>query len=308
MNDKVSIIITTYGGKECIKQAVESCLNQTYKNIEIIVVDDSGKETEGQRITEKILRPYITLNKILYIAHDKNKNASAARNTGFYHSTGKFIALLDDDDQFTHEKIERQVRKLQNLPEEYGVVYCSMEDIVDNQVYEYQAISKGDVLYKFLMMKVAACTSNIMIRRSVYEKVKGFDESFDRHQDWEFLARVASVSKFYGIDYVGTIKKTKNIVKRYSATQAEVFRLHYIELIKTPLIQLNQEQKKKVLSHEYNELAKLFIREKKFKKAMNYIILSKRPEQFLKDFILKPIHIYKQRITLQKTGKVVYKR
>ena len=308
MQEKVSVIITTYGGKQCVERAVKSCLTQTYKNIEIIVVDDSGVGTASQQITETILRPYIDSKQIIYIPHERNMNASTARNTGVKHSSGQYISLLDDDDEYKSEKIEKQVAAFKNIPADYGIVYCSMHDIVDGTTYEYRATSKGKVLYKFLMMQVSACTSNIMIKKSVYEKVNGFDVKFKRHQDWEFLARVAAISNFYGIPYVGTVKHTQNIVRRYSASQAESFRLPYIKLLQSLIVDLPRSQQRNILAHEYNELAKLFMREKNISKALYYIKLSGKPGQFMKAAIYKPFKVMKEKAMLHRCDTIILLR
>lgn len=308
MADKVSIVITTFGGKPCIERAVQSCLAQTYKNIEVIVVDDSGLGTESQKKTESILKPYIDSRKILYVPHTTNRNASAARNTGVRESTGEFISLLDDDDVYETEKIEHQIEAFHKLGSDYGIVYCSMRDFVDGKIYEYKATTQGDALYEFLMMRVAACTSNIMIRRTLYEQLGGFDETFKRHQDWEFLARAARVSKFFGISYVGTTKYTKNIVKRYSASQAEEFRFYYIKMIKGIINTLPVKQQRTILAHEYNEIAKLFLREKNASKMLYYIGLAGKPEMFLHDLLKKPFKAFIEKRSLQKNGKVIYIR
>lgn len=305
MQEKVSVVITTYGGKQCIENAVRSCLAQTYKNIEIIVVDDNGLGSDAQKATEEILKPYIETHKIIYIPHTINLNASAARNTGVSNSTGSFISLLDDDDTYESKKIEYQIEAFENLTPDYGIVYCSMRDYVDGKIYEYQASTQGNALYKFLMMKVSACTSNIMIRKSLYEQIGGFDVTFKRHQDWEFLARALAVSKIFGISYIGTTKHTKNIIKRFTASQAESFRLYYIELLKSVVLNLPTNQQNNVVAHEYNEIAKLFMREKNIRKVLNYMRLSGKPVMLIKDFIKKPFVAYNEKKTMKKIGKVV---
>lgn len=297
MDQLVSIIITTYGGKEAVVNAVESCINQSYSNIEVIVVDDSGLGTDGQRKTAELLKQYIADKKITYIPHQTNRNASVARNTGIKASKGKYIALLDDDDVFCEEKIEKQVEVFEQVSDDYGVVYCTLKDILeDGHVEIHPADCDGYVLYDFLMMKVSACTSNIMVRRKFIDQINGFDESFVRHQDWEFLARLASICKFHGIPYVGTVKHSKYVVKRYSAHQAEEFRKHYWETLDNLTNLLTRKEKERVFSHEYNEVAKLFFREKNFKKALFYVNKSRRPMDFISALITKPFKYLKIRI------------
>ena len=95
----VSVIIPTYKRPDYLDRAIDSVLNQTYNNIEIIVVDDNNPNTEGRERTEKIMRRYENNPHVIYIKHEYNKNGSAARNTGFKASHGVYLAFLDDDDQ-----------------------------------------------------------------------------------------------------------------------------------------------------------------------------------------------------------------
>ena len=125
MSSLVTVIIPTYKGSNTILRAVDSVLNQTYKDIQIIVVDDNGKDTKEQQITQSVLQEYIDQNKILYLVHEKNINGSAARNTGLKYSDGKYICFLDDDDIFLPEKTKNQVSIFENSPEEIGMIVSS---------------------------------------------------------------------------------------------------------------------------------------------------------------------------------------
>ena len=103
----VSIIIPTYGGGEGVEKVIDSILHQTYRDIEIIVVDDNGKGTENQIKTSKTLKKFIDSNVIQYITPDKNQGGSAARNMGAKASRGKYLMFLDDDDTVSEDKIEK---------------------------------------------------------------------------------------------------------------------------------------------------------------------------------------------------------
>lgn len=121
----VTVIIPTYSRPKFLPRAIESVLSQTYPEIEIIVVDDNGEGTENQKYTEELIRNYIDNKQVVYLKHDKNKNGSAARNTGFKYSHGDYIAFLDDDDQFLPTKIEKQVEKLEHSSANVGACYCN---------------------------------------------------------------------------------------------------------------------------------------------------------------------------------------
>ena len=121
----VSVIIPTRNRVEMLCRAVNSVLSQTFDNLECIVVDDESHDN-----TEKVINSFED-DRLKYFRHEKNKGASAARNTGIRQSQGEFIAFLDDDDEWLDEKLEKQVNLLENLPSKYGMVYCWM-DYYDN--------------------------------------------------------------------------------------------------------------------------------------------------------------------------------
>ena len=125
MNKLVSVIIPTYKRPETLKRAVDSVLNQTYENIEVIVADDNGIGTEFGLATEAVMKEYASDPRVKYVQHEVNINGSAARNTGFRASSGDYIMLLDDDDEFTPVKVKAQVEKLESLDESWGVCYTS---------------------------------------------------------------------------------------------------------------------------------------------------------------------------------------
>lgn len=190
----VSVIIPTYSRPDNIVRAIDSVLAQTYKNIEIIVVDDNGQGTQFQIETENVLSDYISKGKIIYIKHDVNKNGSAARNTGFRACHGQYVNFLDDDDVFMPEKIEKQIEQLECNPE-YGATYCNTKKrekrTFPNKIYYTISHNnqKGNVLKEYLTGRCQFNTSAILFRYTVVSSLNGFDESWRRHQDFEIMVR-----------------------------------------------------------------------------------------------------------------------
>lgn len=195
MNDLVSVIIPTYKRSEYLLQTIDSVLKQTYTPIEIIVVDDNGLGSEWQKSTQLKLQKLIDDNKIEYIPHQKNKNGSAARNTGFKASHGEYINFLDDDDELLPNKIESQVDVLIKNRKTYQATYCNRklirrQNITNKLIESYSHCSqKGDVLEDYLFSRCLMGTSSILFRRCVIEKLGGWDESYFRHQDLELMTR-----------------------------------------------------------------------------------------------------------------------
>jgi len=181
----VSVIVPTYQGCNVIKRAVDSVLNQTYPNIEVIVVDDNSPSSQERKDTETAMSKYEGNDKVIYIRHERNKNGAAARNTGIRHAHGQFIAFLDDDDWFLPEKVEKQLQYLLSY-HEYAACYCLAQregKAIPTTAYQ------GDVTKELLLMKSCMFTPSLFFRKEVFVSLDGFDESFKRHQDYELLLR-----------------------------------------------------------------------------------------------------------------------
>ena len=115
----VSVIITTYYRDEHLRRAIERVLDQNYQNIELIVVDDSGEEYAKEIVAE--------YNSAEYIPHSTNQGQIAGWNTGMDRASGKYIQFHDDDDWLFEDKIQKQVRFLEDNPT-IGSVYCGIVD------------------------------------------------------------------------------------------------------------------------------------------------------------------------------------
>lgn len=203
MNKLVSVIIPTYSRASYIIRAIDSVLSQTYSNVEIIVVDDNGDGTDHQKETEKLLARYIDARRISYLKHDVNRNGSAARNTGIRASHGDYITFLDDDDELLKSKLECQVKVLE-LNHDFDGAYCGFQIIKDGRVLKrVKPTMKGNLQYGLLTCRWSFGTgSNPMFRRSVFDDIGLFDESFIRHQDVEFMVRFFRNHKIISVEDV----------------------------------------------------------------------------------------------------------
>lgn len=209
MNDLVSVIVPTYSRPINLLRAISSVENQTYKNIEIIVVDDNGIGSLEQLETERVLSNYIKDNRIVYYPHEFNKNGSAARNTGLKLANGKYIAFLDDDDEYLREKIELQVMALKSLDETWGGCY-SNTNLIGKRNIVLNNNKSGNLAEDLLLGKIRFNTSSLLLRKEVCDILNGFDESFTRHQDWEFMMRFFRLYKLY-------LPTTSVLLNKYSS-------------------------------------------------------------------------------------------
>ena len=205
--DLVSVIIPTYKRPDKLRVAIDSVLHQSYPCIEVIVVDDNNPETEERRITEGILTAYAGEPRVRYVQHECNKNGSAARNTGVKNALGDWIAFLDDDDEYLPYKIESQINALKGRSEEWACCYSKYATRKPGEKpFASSEHREGNLYLEALMREFhIASGSNLLIKKDAFEAIKGFDESFIRNQDIEFLTRLLQKYKIAYSDYCGLI-------------------------------------------------------------------------------------------------------
>lgn len=262
----VSVIIPSYGGDKNITRAIDSVLAQTYPDVEIIVVDDNGLGTENQIKTANYLKEYIDSNKIKYIPHEINKKGSAARNTGFKASIGEYIALLDDDDEYTPDRLMLQTQYLEKN-KDCGMCYCSYRRLNKNNelMVEIEAKKSGNMLYDVLMHKPTLTSGSLLIKREVWEDMNGFDESFSRHQDWEFTTRIAEKYLICAMPEVGLLKHMEG---RNNPKDLKVYgdnRRKYIDKVMPQIMTLSPSVQKRVLAENFYEVTLKYLQRKDIK-------------------------------------------
>lgn len=250
MNKLVSVLIPTYGGGQYLQRTIDSVLAQTYPHFEVIVIDDNGVETENQKKTQTVMDAYKGESRVKYLCHEVNRNGSAARNTGFAHSKGDYICLLDDDDEYTPEKLERQVAGLEQHPE-CGLTYCTREMYVDGKLSgRNRALPSDNFFFDLVTHRRGISSGTLMVRREVWQQLNGFDESFRRHQDYEFTARVASRYSVLPLDFVGL---KKYMLGRYKVVPSKVFEIkkQYMATVEPLMTHFTAKQRRKVIEANY---------------------------------------------------------
>ena len=196
-NPTVSVIIPTYNRAHLVARAIQSVLNQTYKDFELIIVDDGSTDN-----TEDIIKEFQKKDeRIKYIKHDKNRGGSAARNTGIKAARGNFIAFLDSDDEYLSYKLEKNVNILKNANSNVSIVYSNIL-IIDNKI-KFKGIKKGisGNIYNNILLTNFIHLNSVLVKRECFLK-ELFDERFPRHQEWDLWIRLAKKYKFTYIDDV----------------------------------------------------------------------------------------------------------
>lgn len=192
---KVSVIIPTYNRADFLKKAVQSVLHQTYQDYEILVRDDGSTDNTQQVISN------FKDSRIRYTRNMTNIGVIQNRNNAVNNSKGKYIAFLDDDDEWLPEKLEKQMSIIEASPAKLGGVYSGaysidtkLGKIVKLSVPEY----RGYIL-KHLLKNNFIMTSTLVLKKKCFEKVGLFDPEFKSASDFDMWIRVAEKFEF---DYV----------------------------------------------------------------------------------------------------------
>lgn len=179
----VTVIIPTYNRANTIKRAIESVQNQTYSNLEIIIVDDNSSDNTKHIIDS------INDSRIKYIKQCKNLGGAAARNVGIKNAKGSCIAFQDSDDEWLPNKLQKQLEFMES--ENADVVCCSYWRYMDKEksIIPKYKIEQNINLYEKLFRENFIGTPTIIGKKQCFNS-EMFDESMPRFQDWELMLRM----------------------------------------------------------------------------------------------------------------------
>jgi len=194
---KVTVVIPVYNGEKYVGDAIESVLNQTYKDWELIVVDDGSTDR-----TANVVNRYVAKNprKINYI-YQTNQGVSVALNEGILHGKGKYIALMGHDDRWLPKKLEKQVSILEKR-RSFGLV-CSATYVIDSLGQRNDLWRKPkayQATYQDLRNKNFIYALTVLIRKTCLDKVGLHDENIRYVQDYDLWLRLGQKYRIYYLD------------------------------------------------------------------------------------------------------------
>ncbi len=187
----VSVVITTYKRPvEILARAIKSVLEQTYKTLELIVVNDYPEDETLVNEIERLIHGYDD-SRIKYLVHSSNQGACKARNTGIIQSKGEYIACLDDDDVWDSTKIECQLMGFTS--DKIGMVYSPFYNVYSDESKKLmvRGTKSGYIFNDLLWTNCIGGTSMTMIRRKVFDVCGMFDERLLSSQDYDMWLRIA---------------------------------------------------------------------------------------------------------------------
>lgn len=195
----VSVIIPAYNAEKFLSKTLESVLSQTYKNIEVLVIDDGSQDK-----TAEIVKSIAQKDSRVILLQQQNIGVAAARNLGINNSTGEFIAPIDADDIWYPQNLEKQVQCLLQADSSVGLVYSWSVDIddLDRPIGGFKAANiTGQIFNTFIAYNFIGNASATMIRRSCIDKIGNYDaqlrlQNAQGCEDWDFYLRIAEHYEF----------------------------------------------------------------------------------------------------------------
>lgn len=270
MNRLVSVVVPTYNREETISRCIKSVFEQTYRNIEIIVVDDGSTDRTKKEINK------FDSDRLNYIRHKDNKGANAARNTGIDASNGDYIAFLDSDDQWHPEKVSKQIEVFEQSESDVGLVYTGVVRRGPNGEKAYRIPKyRGEIYKEQLMLDRIGPTSSPMIKRKCFDEVGIFNTDLSARQDYEMWLRITEA---FNIDYVDEFLVTLYIdtENRISSNHDSRIRADN-EILKEKKDRIENEGwvfQRKVIAKHYESVGIYFHSTHSNKPAVNYLIKS----------------------------------
>ncbi|MEY8413573.1 glycosyltransferase [Lachnospiraceae bacterium 62-26] len=190
----VSIIMPTYNRAYIIERAIKSVISQTYKDWELIIVDDASEDN-----TKDVINKYIC-SQIYYYVNKRNMGANVSRNVGIQKAKGKFLAFLDSDNYWPSNRLELQVNVMERNASDRCFIYGRVQIVDGKEVRVVPGnILTADELKRVELYENVVDTNTILIKRSLLLNIGGFEKDLPRLQDWELVLRMIYQYQIEGI-------------------------------------------------------------------------------------------------------------
>lgn len=228
-NKLISVQICTYNRANLIKEAIQSVLDQTYENFEIIIIDDASTDN-----TEEVVKSFFD-SRIKYFKNEKNLGIAKSRNLAVQKCSGEYIAILDSDDFWNDsKKLEKQIHFLENN---------SLVGIIGTQAFKINL--KGNIVGKLkkelkdkdirkkILLTNQFVNSSVLIRKRVIEEFGGYDENLSGIEDYDLFLKIGQKYQFQNLASFSTSYRIGN--ESYSSNRKKIAQYH------SQLIRKNQK-------------------------------------------------------------------
>lgn len=299
---KVSVIMPVFNAQSYLDEAIQSVLDQTYENWELVIINDGS--IDG---TEDIIKKYISDSRIIYLKQE-NKGPSAARNLGIRMAGGEWVSFLDADDFWLNNKLEFQVKYLVKHPETV-MLHSACSVLKDNKLctplkyLPFLAWNLKGFLYDKLIEEDFVNMLTVILRKEIFSNVGYFDETLSGGADWDLWLRI---SRIYKIDFINKILAvyrynisgiSKNIAKYKDAVYC-VIKKNILEKPHIP-----EMVQKKSLSNFYTGIGNVHFFNRSYGKSKAYSLIGLR----YCPFNYKPYRLYLSTFVMKTREKILNK-
>lgn len=270
-SELVSCIIPTYKRSNSLIRAIKSILNQTYKNLEVLVVDDNNPNDEYSIKVQERLK-MVKDPRVRYIQQEKHINGAVARNVGIREARGEFIAFLDDDDEWLPKKLEAQITVLKENPE-YNAVSCLYTFCKDQKpIRKCPPYNNEDLHKKVLDRSVSICTPTVVFKKEALDRTGYFDESLNRHQDLQLFLDYLAEEKMLVLPEYHVLIHTEIGGNRPTARNIEQIKSQFFKRMERHFKMYDIKEQKNIYAAHYFEIILVALREKKINIALKYLL------------------------------------
>lgn len=299
----VSVIALCYNHQKYVRESLLSVLEQTYAEIELIIVDDASQDSSVDEIQNFITQNSTQLaHQIKFISLKENQGNCRAFNIAFRESKGKYIIDLATDDVMHKDRISKQVACFESLDSKYGVVFSNAflinekgEILREHYSESKKNIPSGDIYQHLIAAGALISAPTMMIRSLVLEKLGGYDETLS-YEDYDFWVRSSRIYHYFYLDELLTYKRQ---LKNSHGKQFYVSKnnQHLISTLKIcrKASKLNQNQSEnKALAQSIRYHLRLSLFTANFELAIQYFDLLKDTDSInWKDVVFKKIADWK---------------
>lgn len=272
INPLVSCVIPSYKRADSLERAINSALNQTYKNIEVLVVDDNIAGDEYSIALQEIVAKYTKNTRVRLISQPRHINGAEARNAGIKAASGEWVAFLDDDDEWLPQKIEKQINALQADPKAMGASCYYHEFIRGKKVHSCPPYSTENLNYKIFTRQIAMYTPTLIMRKDKLMEFGGFDNTLKRHQDLQLLVEFTFRNKMTLVEDFLVNVYGDSLINRPSLESFIEVKKNYFNSVDKVFKSYSKHERTLIKCAHYYEVVFCAIKVRNYGAALKYIV------------------------------------
>ena len=268
-NKLVSVVIPSYKRADTVERAINSVLNQSYKDVEVLLVDDN---ISGDDYSKQLIAIVEKLNdiRVRLVTQPMHINGAEARNAGVRASKGDYIAFLDDDDEWLPEKLEKQLNYLERNNELGGCSVLYNEFAGGKLIHSCPIYTEKNLFHKIFRREVAVFTSTVLVKKNCLMKAGLFDVNLKRHQDIQLLLRFTDKYKLGVIPEYLVKLHDDSAINRPDADAIVTIKKNFFNSVSDLYVKCSKKDKRLINSAHCYEVMFAALKQKRISMGLKY--------------------------------------